>query len=46
MGLGTEIDPELLMSAVREDLGGRVLLEHRAYGTVHYAKPPPPATTT
>ena len=40
LGLGTEIDPELLTSAVRHDLGGQVVQEHRAYGAVHYAKPP------
>jgi hypothetical protein len=42
LGLGTEIDPELLTSAVRHDLGGQVVQEHRAYGAVHYAKPPVP----
>mgnify|MGYP001351612819 CR=1 FL=1 len=40
LGLGTEIDPDLLTSAVRHDLGGQVVQEHRAYGAVHYAKPP------
>lgn len=40
LGLGTEIDPELLTSAVRHGLGGQVVQEHRAYGAVHYAKPP------
>ena len=42
LGLGNEIDPELLTSAVRDNLGGQVLQEHRAYGAVHYAKQPIP----
>jgi hypothetical protein len=42
LGLGTEIDPDLLTSAVRHDLGGQVVQEHRAYGAVHYAKSPTP----
>jgi hypothetical protein len=40
LGLGTEIDPQLLMGAVRHDLGGRIIQEHSAHGIIHYAKQP------
>lgn len=40
LGLGTEIDPQLLMGAVRHDLGGRIVQEHSAYGVIHYVKQP------
>jgi intein/homing endonuclease len=47
LGLGTEIDPQLLMSAVRgerhgelSELGGRIIQEHPAHGIIHYVKLP------
>jgi hypothetical protein len=39
LGLGTEIDPALLIQATRRDLGGTVLQEHPAYGMIQYVKP-------
>ena len=40
LGLGNQIDPQLLMSAVRDRPKEYVLQAHSAYGTIHYAKPP------
>jgi hypothetical protein len=40
LGLGTEIDPQLLTASVRNGLGGTILKQHPSYGTIHYEKPP------
>lgn len=42
IGLGNEIDPDLLRSAVKDDLGGEVIQELAAYGIIHYRKLPSP----
>lgn len=42
LGLGNQIDPQLLMSAIRQMPKQYTIQETSAYGIIHYAKPPVP----
>lgn len=42
MGMGNQIDSQLLQSAIREYPKAYILQDHRAYGILHFAKPPVP----